>query len=390
MHLSNLTGGTRQVGWVSSANARVLLLSLRKVEDLVAYCAQYEFEDVIASVAGADMATPDALSGVELSRKAYKLVRHLTGSRRLARSMTPQLTTRRLDKEYDLFLPVFSHPHQLFALSCIPDWRKRCRKAVCFIAEAWDDVLPGYLLELLSEFDHVFINSAHVLGTVSRMIGRPCSYLPQGVDAVRFCSWPDPPARSIDVCNIGRRSAVTHGKLLEAARLGRFFYYYDTIKPAAKQVTFRVGDGAEHRFLLANLLKRSRYFIANRARANEPERTHGHDEIAGRFYEGIAAGAVVMGDPPRTDEFRKLFDWPDAVIPVPFDAEGIASRIEELDAEPARQIRIRRENTANALLRHDWVHRLRAILETVGIAPFERMQAREEQLSGLAAQVRQA
>src|SRR5204863_4754083 len=85
MHLSNLTGGTRQVGWVSSANARVLLLSLRKVEDLVAYCAQYEFEDVIASVAGADMATPDALSGVELSRKAYKLVRHLTGSRRLAR-----------------------------------------------------------------------------------------------------------------------------------------------------------------------------------------------------------------------------------------------------------------------------------------------------------------
>ena len=54
MHLSNLTGGTRQVGWVSSANARVLLLSLRKVEDLVAYCAQYEFEDVIASATRLD------------------------------------------------------------------------------------------------------------------------------------------------------------------------------------------------------------------------------------------------------------------------------------------------------------------------------------------------
>jgi len=376
------------VHWTSRGDSNLLLLSLRKVDDLVAFCAQYEFEDVIASAAGVDMAAPDGLRGVELSRKAYKLVRHLTGSRRLAASLAPRLTTHPLEKDYDLFLPIFSHAHQLFALSCIPDWRKRCRKAACFIAEAWDDLLPGYLLELLAEFDHVFVNSRHVVEKMSQMIGRPVSYLPQGVDTLRFCPFPDLPARAIDVCNIGRRSQVTHERLLEAAGQGRIFYYYDTIKPAAKQVTFRVSNGAEHRFLLANLLKRSRYFIANRARANEPEFTRGRDEIAGRFYEGVAAGAVVVGAPPDTDDFRRRFDWPDAVIPMPFDAPDMVARLAELDRDPARLERIRTENVANALLKHDWIHRLKAILDTVEVSPPQGVLAREERLRNLAEQVR--
>jgi hypothetical protein len=336
------------------------------------------------------MAAPEKLDGVEFSRKAYKVVRYLSGSRDLAGALVRPLAPRLADKEYDLFLPVFSHPYQLFALSCVPDWRKRCRKAVCFIVEAWAEMLPGYLLELLSEFDHVFIAAQHVIGTVSKLIGRPCTYMPQGVDALRFCPWPDPPVRSIDVCNIGRRSPVTHGKLLEHARQGRIFYYYDTIKPAAKQVTFHVSSGPEHRLLLANLLKRSRYFIANRSRANQPELTRGRDEIAGRFFEGAASGTIVLGDPPNIDEFRSRFDWPDAVVSMPFDAPQVLERIEELDSDPRRQERIRKENVANALLRHDWVHRLRTMLEPVGVAPTPRMLAREGRLRSLADEVRRA
>jgi len=78
------------------------------------------------------------------------------------------------------------------------------------------------------------------------------------------------------------------------------------------------------------------------------------------------------------------------VIPMPFDARDVAKRIEELDADPARQARIRKENVANALLRHDWVHRLRTILESVGVAPPPRMLAREARLASLAAEVRRA
>ena len=380
----------RGVTWVTQRRSDVLLLSLRNVEDVVAYCAQYEFEDLISSVLQADMAAPGSLGDIELSRRAYKLLRYASGSRRLAGAAVRPLLPHAPSKEYDLFLPVFSHPYQLFALACVPDWRKRCRKAACFIVEAWAHMLPGYLLELLSEFDHVFIAAHHVVDTVAKMIGRPCTYMPQGVDALRFCPWPDPPRRSIDVCNIGRRSPVTHARLVEAAREGALFYYYDTVKPAAKQITFRVSSGSEHRLLLANLLKRSRYFVANRARANEPETTRGRDEIAGRFFEGVAAGVILLGDPPDTPEFRARFDWPDAVVPMPFDAPDILERIAAFDADPDRQERIRKENVANALLRHDWVHRLRTILEAVGVEPPPPMLEREARLTALAAEVRAA
>jgi len=90
--------------------------------------------------------------------------------------------------------------------------------------------------------------------------------MPQGVDTLRFCPWPDPPLRSIRRLQHRPPLARDAREAARACAQGRFFYYYDTVKPAAKQVTFHVSSGAEHRFLLANLLKRSRYSSPNRAR----------------------------------------------------------------------------------------------------------------------------
>jgi hypothetical protein len=39
---------------VPGSGGSVLQLSMRRVHDLVAFCAPYEFEDVVASVSGAD------------------------------------------------------------------------------------------------------------------------------------------------------------------------------------------------------------------------------------------------------------------------------------------------------------------------------------------------
>jgi hypothetical protein len=294
----------------------------------------------------------------------------------------------RLERDYELFFPVFNHVHELFALAAVPDWRRRCRVAACFVNELWAHLLPGYLLELLAEFDHVFVGVRHIVADVERIVGRPCSYLPLATDVLRFAPFPERPDRAIDVCNIGRRSPVTHEALMGLAREGRIFYYYDTVAASGagqKQRTFRVDNASEHRWLLASLLGRSRYFIANRGRINEPEFTQGNDEISGRFYEGAAAGTVMLGEPPRTAEFERQFDWPDAVIPLPFDSPDVGRRLAELDQDPERLARIRRDNVANAALRHDWVHRIRRVFETLGLQPTEAMLARERSLQALAA-----
>jgi hypothetical protein len=49
----------------------------------------------------------------------------------------------------------------------------------------------------------------------------------------------------------------------------------------------------------------------------------GRDEIPARFYEGAAAGTVMIGEAPGTEEFKRQFDWPDAVIHMPFDSPDI-------------------------------------------------------------------
>lgn len=361
---------------------------MRRLADLVAYCLPYEFEDVVGEVTGADRVDAGGQEALEFSRRTYKLARLATGSRRLAQALSSRPSTVRLERDYDLFFPVFNSPYELFALTSIPGWRRRCRVAACFVSELWAHLLPRYLLELLAEFDHVFLGVHNTVDEVARMVGRPCSYLPLAVDVLRFSPFPDLPARAIDVCNIGRRSPVTHDALVRLARDRRISYYYDTVASSGagqKQRTFRVDDPGEHRLLLANLLRRSRYYIANRSRVNEPEFTRDRDEISGRFYEGAAAGTVMLGEPPRTGEFERQFAWSDAVIRLPFDSPDVERALVELDGQPERLARIRRENVHNAALRHDWVHRLRTVFETVGIPPTEAMLAREKRLQALAA-----
>ena len=376
------------VPMVRGDGARVLQLSMRRIADLVASCTIYEFEEMVATLVPADRIEPQDLAAQDFLRKVYKLGRMVTGSPSLARKLTPRGPRVRLSRDYDLFLPVFNHAHELFALDFVPEWRERCRWAACFISEVWEGQIPEYLVERLSQFDHVYLGVAQPVEAIARITGRPCSYLPLGVDALLFAPEPDA-ARPIDVCGIGRRSEVTHRALLEMARRQHLFYYFDTARArgvtnAARQITFSVVDPAQHRFLYATLLKNSRYFMASRARANEPEVTGGRQEISARFFEGAAAGTVMIGDPPRNALFGSYFDWPDAVIEVPYDSPDIADVIESLDADPERVARIRRDAVVGTLRKNDWAYRLQTVVRAADILPTQAMTERIKKLRALA------
>lgn len=378
--------------FVVGAHGQALVFSMRRVADLVAYCMNYEFEDTMVNAMGADRVDVARLDSAELERKIYKVLHRLIGSPRTALKLTPRLDAEPPRKTYELFVAVFNHPYEVFALRAISPWREKCRRAVCILTEVWDHDLPAYLLQSLADFDHVYV-SCNSVKPVAKLSGRPCSYLPYSVDAIQMCPFPNPPVRSIDVLGIGRRSGVTHEALIRQARDRKLFYYYDTartraVAKASLQVTFSVMDPAEHRLKLASLLKRSRYYLASRAHANETEVANQIDDISGRFFEGVASGAIMLGDPPRSGPYLSLFDWPEAVVKMPFDQPEIMSVIEQLDADPQRCIRIRRENMINGLLRHDGVYRLRQILEDAALPMPEGVLARERRLRELADAVR--
>ena len=367
---------------------KVLLLSQRLIADLVAYCIAYEFEDTLAAVTGAQRIDANDLPALEFSRRAYKLARLASGSPSVARRLVSYPRSKVvLESDFELFLPVFSHTYELYSLATIPNWRKRCRKAACFITEVWSHLLPEYLLELLSDFDHVFIGHNHCVRDVARITGRPCTYLPLAVDVLRFTPTSLDQQRPIEVCNIGRRSRVTHQTLLKEAERQQSFYYYDTVAASGadlKHRTFRVDSPHEHRRMLATILKHSRYFIANRSHVNKPEFTAGREEISGRFYEGAAAGTVMIGEAPRSEEFKRQFDWPDAVVDAPFDCPDIGRIVADLNGNPGRLRAVRRNNAREAALRHDWLHRIQVVFDTLNLAPTEEMSARAQRLNQIA------
>jgi hypothetical protein len=368
----------------------VLLLSQRRIADVVAYCQAYEFEDVFAAVTEAQRIDATDLPALEFSRRVYKLASLVSRSPRFARQLVPHPRNKvALERDFELFFPIFTLSYELYSLAMIPNWRQRCQKAACFITEVRSESLPEYLFELLSAFDHIFIGSSGSVKEVARLTGRPCTYLPLAVDVPRFTPASVDQPRPIDVCNIGRRSPVTHQALLDDAERRQGFYYYDTVAASGtdlKHRTFRVDSPHEHRRMLATLLKHSRYFIANRSYVNIPEFAAGGDEISARFYEGAAAGTVMIGEAPRSEEFKQQFDWPDAVIQVPFDSPDIVRILADLDGDPGRLRAVRCNNIREAARRHDWLHRIRVVFDTLGLTPTEKMRARAQRLDQIASQ----
>jgi len=169
--------------------------------------------------------------------------------------------------------------------------------------------------------------------------------------------------------------------MLKAAERGEIFYVYDT--HAGGGLT-EVYDYRQHRELFASMVKRSRYFTVAAAKADERGETAGQVEIGHWYFEGIAAGAVMIGEAPDCDAYRELFGWPEAVIPIQPDGCDTTAVLQELGSSPERMAAISKRNTKEALLRHDWLHRWSEMFRIAGIEQSPRKAAREQRLKDLA------
>jgi hypothetical protein len=238
-----------------------------------------------------------------------------------------------------------------------------------------------YWLPALKQFDYVFIGLRGTVSALSHAINRPCSWLPGGVDAIRFSPFPDPASRVVDVYSIGRRYEGMHHEMLKAAERAEIFYVHDTYAGGGST---EVQDHRQHRQLYANMAKRSRNFVVASAKMDQPDYRQGQVEIGYRYYEGAAAGTVMIGEVPDCAAYEELFGWPDAVIQLQPDGSDTMPVLSELSASPERMTAISRRNVQEALLRHDWSRRWDDMFRIVGARPSPRKLAREQRLTYLA------
>ena len=361
-----------------SDQPRVLLLSQRGLAPVISRCSSYEFEDVVRSVDSVDLVAPCYRLGIfeVLDRSVNKLGRRAAFMRHFNPGIQPETIVR----DYKLFFAVFQFATDLTSVNALRGWRERCEIAACWLEEIWARDLDRLQsqIALLREFDYIFTNCQGTVKGLAAATGRTVIYQPPGVDCLTFFPGDPPVERVIDVFNMGRRHPDTHRAFLALARNRGLFYLYDTFKG-----NIPVQSPTEHRLLLANIIKRTQFFVANRAKANEEGETAKQEEVGFRFFEGAAAGAVMIGDQPDVESYQRNFDWEDAVIHLPFGDTNVEDLIGELKRQPQRLDDLRRASVSNALRRHDWAHRWRVVLTTIGVESLGGLAVRESGLEEL-------
>jgi len=364
------------------AKARICMPTIRSILRQAFRCGLYEAQDVLVATNDVDL--------IDLQPGPLFRLRDLWQKRLLGRGVLPSLASVnpglqrvRLTQDYDLFIAVCQNPWDLIYINAIDGRKERCKVSVCWLDELWatDFSTCRDLLRQLRNFDYVFLGSQGMVGPLSDFLNQHCYFLPAGTDTIRFTPFPHPPVRSIDVYAIGRRWKGIHQALLGAASKNELFYIHDSYQDMADMEPL---DYRQHRELFANMAKRSRYFLVSPAKMDSPDETRGQVEIGYRYFEGAAAGAVMIGQAADSEAFRELFSWPDAVVEIRPDGSDTLDVLADLDANPERVAAISRRNAVESLLQHDWLHRWKKIFQLSGIEASPGMTAREEHLKRLA------
>jgi len=365
-----------------SASPRICMPTWRNFTRRAFQCNLYEAEDVLVENDDVDLICLNMTWGAWFKESWLRIPLYHDVSRKLIFANLG-LKKVQLSRDYDVFIAVCNGYWDLPYINAIERWRDHCKISVCWIDEMWAAQIPDYKywLPALSQFDYVFIGLKDSVSALSQAANRPCYWLPFGIDALRFSPFPGPPARVIDVYNIGRRHEGIHREMRKATERGELFYVHDTIVNLANREVY---NHQQHRDLFANIAKRSRYFVVAAAKMDALGETQGQVDTGARYYEGAAAGTVMIGEAPDCEAYRELFGWPEAVIQAQPDGSDVMAVLRDLGSDPERTAAISRRNTNEALLRHDWLYRWNEMFRVAGIEPSARAAARERRLKDMA------
>ncbi|MEO0434922.1 MAG: glycosyltransferase family 1 protein, partial [Cyanobacteria bacterium J06656_5] len=152
---------------------------------------------MLCSLEGAQLYAPE--QEFPVARAMYRVAKYATRSDRIASSVSPFPTEILLENEYDFLFAVLDNPWQMHLLESIKNWRDKCRYKACYIMETWKPSFDDWRLayEPFKNFDQIFSGTVHCVEALAKATGVPCGYLPPGVNALKFCPYPNPLQRVI-------------------------------------------------------------------------------------------------------------------------------------------------------------------------------------------------
>lgn len=355
---------------------RILLYSNRNIYEKKVYrCILHEFEDVINSIDEVDLVAPTLKWQDKIYRGHRKFAQYALEYFNL--NFNPGIPTIKINDYYDLFFYVCDFPQELIHLNAIKGIKKFCKKSMCFINEFWIEDICKYefLIELLQDFDCVFIGLSTSIDALEKKFRSKIRLMYIGIDNLKFFPAPNT-TRDIYIYSIGRRDENYHKNLKRFCKEKNALYIYDTLS------NYLTNDLVDHRAAYANMLKHSNYFVVSPGKFNYYI-NNSKCEIGSRYFEGSAAGAILIGEKPINSQNETIFCSENFVEYLPNDYEELKNSIYELDQNLEKKIKIRRNNIINSLKVNDWLYRWEKVLAEAGLKPIDKFYKRKEKLSKL-------
>jgi hypothetical protein len=219
-----------------------------------------------------------------------------------------------------------------------------------FVIDAWRPALGkiGYLA-VAQKLSPCFVAFREAHEELTRRFPKgKFVWLPFGVDTEVFRDCDG--ERDIFAYWMGRRSPELHEALMQYCNERLLVYRYTT----------RPGEFANPHEL-GGLVGRCKYFVVTPPDVDNPARTGGFSPLVMRYFEGLAAGARLLGVRPKSGEFEDLIPQ-DALCEVKVDGSDLA---EVLDKDINDRQALDAVKQAGNLIRsnHSWARRAAQIFE---------------------------
>lgn len=347
----------------------------------IAYGVNYELEDLLVEMTGGTLIAPE-------NGRPFILARGVPGAGR-AVGWTTGLCLgryRRVELPPDLKGPRILFvtgmgSRSLRVLRAIKDWRKSFDLVVALVLDSFEP----YPIDIAARLDHMFVIIPELAEKLRQMLGIPVSFMPLACDVLR--NGAARIDRGIDVLMYGRH---WEGYVQELDS-----YFLSDSNPRLYLTTFshpRAPDWRQQRKQFWSVLSRSRISIGFAPDATQI-RFQGLPVVSARWYEGLAAGCVMVGKRPEAPIFTELFYWPDSAIELPQDPKEAPKFIEDLLSQQERLSRAHLRNHLMMLRHHDARLAFARICRSLGLGipqgakqEMEKLERRVEQVAVLARQ----
>jgi len=327
------------------------ILTLRNLLRVPSMCCVTEFEDVIAATTGA----PFVAGADEIRNPGNAVVFCASIDIYTIESVRPALLDMRR-KGARVFLYIFD----CWGIADYYSQRRSGLKGLLY---------PRFDLNQIA--DVVFLPFREAVADLKRHFAGPVHQVSLGVDTTKTQFGAR--QRTIDVMAYGRQPAELINALSErfnAPSSPRLIYHTDHMNVSA------ITDIGAHRRQFWAFTAASKIALAYDVRGSGGTRAFPYSIVGQRWFECLAAGCVVAGLRPQTDETGKLLGWDKALIDLSPEVPTAIAEIEALlgDAEALREIGER--NARETRLRHDWCFRIEDMLAAERIPLSARLAER--------------